>query len=190
MADGQVPVIRLRVGKFLTKVSAGNVVLQEPLDAQFTFMPTMLWDLPTFRSRVGVHFLGDFNSVLGASPITGIGLSGYFYPSGVSSIYEVSPDDVTIMKYRPSFYVFGAVTPVNLNGNKDNATNSSRSISFSSTLVEVMLGCGMDYPFRQNLVGFLDLNYRVANSVENETVGGSVTYSGIGVTLGFSTSYF
>lgn len=186
----QTPQLRLRFGYFLTSMSAGTLLEDQPLDSLITFIPTVLWDMPTFRSRIGIHFLTELASSYGAMPISGMGFSGYFYPMGISSAYEVTDDNIVLQKYRMSPYVFGGLTPVNVNANKTPKSNSEQKINFSATMMEVMIGAGVDYPFRANLILFGDINYRFSNALDNEASRQAIKYSSIGVTLGIATSYF
>ena len=179
------PVIRLKVGKFVTNVIAGDILDNEPLNSTLTFQPTILWDYSTFRSRIGYHFTGDFSSDYGLFPISGIGFSGYFYPFGISSTIQTTITNVEFQRYKVSPYIFGSITPVNFNLNR-----TEDNIRFSAFLVEINLGAGLDYPFKPNTLVTLDLNYRFAASPTGENSNENLSYSAIGITVGFMTSYY
>ncbi len=164
------PLLRAKLGVHQLKFQVGNRFSNESLGSFITYQPTVLWTLPTFRSRLGIHFLGDFGSPYGLMPISGIGLTGYFYPLGVSSAYEVGPDNTVIQISKPSFFTFGCLTPLNFNLNrqgKDTADGSS--LSFSAFMYEFAVGAGYDYPFTQNMIFAVELSYRSASAQSSTT---------------------
>lgn len=182
-AEQKTPMIRVKLGKYFTTLNAGTSVVDEDFESLMTFQPTVLWDLPTFRSRIGYHFSGDFDSTFGLFPLAGIGFSGYFYPFGISSSVTPSITNVVFQKYKTSPYVYGGITPASLNVNKTDGTN------FSAFILEITLGAGVDYPFSSNMLISADLNFRFGSAPEQEDVG-SVDYQGFGIMFSYSTTYF
>lgn len=157
-----------------------------------TLQPTVLWDFPTFRSRIGVHFVTDVGSPYALMPVSGIGVTGYFYLSGISSAYDSGLDGVLVQKSKPGLFVFGGLTPVNFNINIDetNSTDSSTpDVAFSAFLVELSMGFGFDYPLRRNLLLSLEIGYR-AGAAPSSDDGDNISYSGLGAMLVFGTSYY
>ncbi|NJL25142.1 MAG: hypothetical protein HC902_08170 [Calothrix sp. SM1_5_4] len=138
------PMIRIRLGMNMLNFTVGENYTQEALGALMTFNPTVLWSLPSFRARMGLHYVGDFGSQFGAIPISGIGISSYFYPFGLSSAYEISSDGTLFQKSKPSPHVFGKLTPVNFNINASKEQSPSGApISFSAYMIEGTLVEGM-----------------------------------------------
>ena len=183
-AEQKVPMLRMKVGKYFTKLTGGTTVVDQELNSLMTFQPTVLWDLPTFRSRIGYHFTGDFDSTYGLFPLAGVGFSGYFYPFGISSSVTPTIRNIVFQKYKTSPYVYGGLTPSNLSINE-----ASTNTNFSAFILEITLGAGVDYPFSSNMLISVDLNYRFGSAPENEKIG-SVDYSGFGIMFSYSTTYF
>lgn len=145
--------------------------------------PTVLWDFNSLSSRLGIHYLGDLASPFGLVPISGIGLSGYFYPFGITSAIESSDNGTIFKKHKTGPFVMGAFTPVNFNYNEDDGP------SFSALLYELMLGAGIDYPLRPNSILSLSFNYRFAAVASNNS-DERVEYSGLGIMLSYTATYF
>ncbi|XGC81089.1 hypothetical protein ACES2L_01170 [Bdellovibrio bacteriovorus] len=185
-AEFQAPVIRMKLGMFNTMVSAGELVDEEPLAAMMTLQPSVLWDLPSMNSRIGVHYILDVGSPFGMTAISGIGVSGYYYLRGLSSAYE-SANDTLVQKSKPGFYTFASLTPVNFNLNKYDPADTNQSFSFSSLVYEFMLGAGFEYPFRPNSLIAFELATREGSSSQGDT---ALRYSGIGFFVSFTTSYY
>ena len=164
---GYSPYLRLKFGHFQTSVSAGNSVTDQNLATMLTLQPTVLWDFNSLSSRIGVHYLGDFNSEYGLIPISGVGMSVYFYPYGISTANEVTDDSVIFQKHKVGPYLFGGITPVNFNFNKTDEQNPQADVSFSAMIIELMLGIGVDYPLRPNSVLSASLNYRFGSASDN-----------------------
>jgi hypothetical protein len=183
------PVFRGRLGINMLNFQVGNTFSNEPLGSLMTFNPTILWNLPTFRARMGVHFMGDFASKYGFMPISGMGFSSYFYPFGLSTVYEIANDGTLYQKSRPGPYVFMTLTPVNFNINASKEqTSSGSALSFSAYMIELGMGGGYDYPVSTNMVLAGELQYRFA-SAQERTTKETISYSGMGLMLTFSTSY-
>lgn len=189
-AQVQVPNLRLKTGIFLTSVSAGDAVVSQPLNSSLTFQPTILWDLNSFGSRVGIHYIGDFDSDFGMIPISGLGFSGYFYPYGISSSNLTTDDNITIQKHKTSPYVYGGLTPTNFNLNKTESDDPDNPITFSSLIFEVSLGIGVDYPLRANTLLSVEMDHRFGSADENQGKTGNLRYSATGIMFSFTTSYF
>lgn len=189
-ASKKTPSIKLKLGQSAVSIDAGNTLDQEDLGSLLTFMPTVLWNFPSYRSRIGFHFLADLGSELGLMPISGIGASLYFYPWGVSSYYEESIDNVVQQSYKNSLYLMAGLTPANLNINQENEINPDASVSFSAFMVEGIVGAGYDYILRENVALSFSLNYRFASAVEENNDNESVSYSGITLFFSLTTTYF
>ncbi|RME18447.1 MAG: hypothetical protein D6797_00410 [Bdellovibrio sp.] len=190
LAKYQVPAIRLKVGKYVTTVQAGNVLTNEELGSLITLQPTVLWALPTFRSRIGLHFTTDMGSSFAFMPIAGLGFSGYFYPFGISSSYEVELNEVVHQKYKFSPYFYGGLTPVNLNLNRTGSSIPGNNFAFSALLVQTTFGLGFDYPFRSNILLSVDINYRFASAPKEEKDFGNIEYQSFGISFSYMTTYF
>lgn len=170
--------------------SVGTLFKAKPLQSLVTVNPQVLWNLPTFRARMGFHYQGDFGSPFGLIPISGIGISAYFYPFGLSTAYEIDNDSTLYQKSKPGPYAFIMVTPVNFNLNISRAQNTTTggAVAFSANMIETTIGGGYDYPLGTNSVIALDAQLRTASASERSQ-GTSISYSGIGVMVVFSTSY-
>ncbi len=186
----QPPILRLKLGNYTTQVTAGEIVVEEALGSMVTLQPTVLWDLPSFRARLGVHFLLDFSSEFGMTPISGTGFSGYFYPFGLSSYMELDEDGSLKQISKPGPFVTGSLTPVNFNMNRKSEDSSEQSFAFSAFMMEIMLGAGYDYPIQRNMIISLELAYRSGSAPNASSEIGGVEYSGIGVNFSFMTSYY
>jgi hypothetical protein len=189
-AEVDYPILRLKLGKYMLSLDAGESITATDIGALISLQPTILWDLPTFRSRIGLHFTADISSEYAMIPISGMGFSGYFYPLGISSAYQHQEDNVVQFKYKASPYVFGGISPLNLSINKVDETNPGRNISFSALLWEINLGVGLDYPLRSNVLLFGEFTYRFASAPSATNNSEPVSYRGMGFMLGFTTIYF
>lgn len=188
LGEFQAPVIRLKLGMIPTMVSAGELIVgDQPLNSMMTIQPSVLWDFASMNSRLGFHYVLDLNSQFGATPISGIGFSGYYYLTGLSSAYESLPDDTLIQKYRPGFYTFASFTPVNFNLNRIDTANAGNNFSFSAVIFEIMLGMGYEYPLRPNTLLSIELASREGSVAQEER---TVRYSGLGIFFSFTTSYY
>lgn len=174
-----------------THFKLGTQYSNQDLHSMILLQPTLLWSLPTFRTRIGVHFLGEYGGPFGAVPISGIGMSGYFYPMGISTAYEFTGDGVLLQKSITGPFVFAGLTPVNFNVNKSRLGDGSgqSDLSVFSLMYEFAIGVGVDYSFHSNMVLFGELGYRQATAQEN-TAKGSVSYQSPIFILGFSTAYY
>lgn len=190
-ASVQVPLFRLKAGYYPLKFSAGSRYTNENLGNSITIQPTLLWDLPTFRSRVGLHFISDFQSPFGLMPISGIGISGYFYILGISSAYEQDPGGTLFQKSRPGPFVFGAITPANFNLNRSaRETPDGADLSFAAFVMELNAGVGYDYPINNNVIFSGEVGFRSGANQSSSTTTGNVSYSGMGIMLSLSATYY
>lgn len=168
-------------------VSAGELLENEKLGAILTFQPGVFWNYPSISSRIGVHFLLDLKSKYGLTPASGIGISGYYYFSGVPSSYEILPEEVLVEKTKPSIYTFASLTPVNFNLNQIDRFDISNNISLSAVLVDLIIGGGYEYPLKPNSIISVDLSLREASS----SFGGQTTsYRGFGLMFTYTASYY
>jgi hypothetical protein len=185
------PTFRAKLGMSLVDFKLGTQYENEKLNSLMIFQPTVLWDLPSFRSRLGLHFIGEYGGSFGATPISGMGLSGYFYPNGISSVYEFTPDGTLLQKTLSGPFVYATFTPVNFNLNKQRLGSGSGQpdLSVFSVMHEVGVGTGYDYAFKANTILAFELGYRYASAQES-TAEGSIFYKGFCFFLVFSTSYY
>ena len=104
------PNFRWKMGYFLTDTNAGAVIKETPRNSLLTVQPTLLWDVPTIRTKVGVHFMAEFLSDFGLMPLSGAGVSAYFFPFGISSTTETNHEGVLFQKSLTSPYLLLAAT--------------------------------------------------------------------------------
>lgn len=189
-SESGAPLFRGRMGINSLSFTAGQTFQDKtPLGAMVTLTPTILWSMPTFRSRIGLHYLADFGSPYGFIPISGMGFSGYFYPYGLSTAYEIASDGTLFQKSKPGPYTFATFTPVNFNINASSSqTSSGSATSFAAFMIDVGIGGGYDYPLTTNMVLSGELQYRFA-SAQQKSSDKTVSYSGLGFMMTFSTSY-
>lgn len=191
LAAVQVPLFRLKAGYYPLNFSAGTRYSNEPLNNAITIQPTLLWDLPTFRSRVGLHFISDFQSPFGLMPISGIGISGYFYILGISSAYEMDPGGTLFQKSRPGPFVYGALTPANFNLNRSaSETPDGAELSFAAFVMEFNAGLGYDYPINNNVIFSGEVGFRSGANQSSSSTAGNVSYNGMGIMLSLSATYY
>ncbi|MBO9666355.1 MAG: hypothetical protein J7501_06030 [Bdellovibrio sp.] len=183
----EAPVLRAKLSMYSTTVTAGELVKDQPLGSMMTLQPSLLWNIPSMNARMGVHYILDVNSNYGATPISGIGFSGYYYLKGLSSVYEVNADEVLTQKSRPGLFTFASFTPVNFNLNKLDKTDPNQSFSFSALVYEFILGVGYEYPLKQNALLAIELSQREGSSSSGSQ---NVRYSGMGASIVFTTSYY
>jgi hypothetical protein len=201
----EVPTFRFGLGMMPLKFTAGTLTKDpvtnedQPLSlgSMLTLHPMFLWDVPSLRSRIGFHFLADIGSQYGFVSTAGIGLTAIFYPMGLSSSRELKDNDSSIVKTKVSPYLQLGITPTkfSITMRPTDPTDPNYNISanwqyFSSSVVEVSIGAGVDYPFSDNLVGFLGLHYRFAALASEETKAGALSYSGMGILAGIMTNFY
>ncbi len=188
IAVNKTPDLRLKVGYIATTFSAGDIYDEEALGSLMTLQPTITWSLPNFRSRVGIHMTLDLASEFGLTPLSGVGLSAYIYPWGISSSHEKVDSDTIIQKSKPGFFVFTSVTPVNFNINNPDSTSTNDT--FSSFIIDSTVGAGYDYALKQNIILSTELVYRFGSAANNDAGFGGVNYSGFGLMFSYLTSYY
>ncbi|OYZ20299.1 MAG: hypothetical protein B7Y39_11020 [Bdellovibrio sp. 28-41-41] len=156
-----------------------------------TLQPGIMWDLTTFRSRVGIHFLTDVVSKFGQMPISGIGVSGAFYISKISSAYEYSNDGVLQQRTKAGFYINGSLTPVNVNLNRAAELNPDKNdLSVAAMVIDFMGGVGFDYPMGSNFILSGELNLRVGSNQSSGAQTKNLSYSGMTFFISFLTTYY
>lgn len=181
------PSFRGKVAINDTVINAGEIIVNEKLGSLLTFQPALLWNIPSFSSRMGIHFNLDLMSQFGTTPISGIGFSGYYYLKGLSSYADNLQDEVVIQKTRSGFYTFAQLTPVNVNLNRIDAVNPLNNFAISAFVIETTLGFGFEYPLEPTSIIAFELGRREG------TFGGSgsgIQYSGLGISVSYITSYF
>ncbi|MCC7442403.1 MAG: hypothetical protein IT285_12270 [Bdellovibrionales bacterium] len=183
------PNFRFKFGYFLTDTVAGAILEDIPRNSVVFIQPTLLWDVPAIRTKVGVHFSGELISDFGLMPASGLGVSLYFYPFGISSTYMTNDDMVMYQKSLTSPYLFFGMTPLNLNMNRSSEDNSIQPVFFSAFILEFQAGIGVDYPLRPSFVIHAEFNIRTGATTNNQSVGGDISSFNPGVTLGFMLNY-
>lgn len=189
----EVPTFRFGLGTSMLSFTAGTLfATPTSLGSKVTINPMFLWDIPTVRSRIGLHFLADLGSKFGSLPISGIGVTGVFYPLGLSSSREINEDGSVLIKHRISPYLQFQMTPVkcSISDATTFKTVSSQASYFSATVIETSVGLGVDYPVGDDLLAFLGLHYRFAAFTDQETSTGAIKYHGIELLLGVMTNFF
>lgn len=182
------PQLRVKTGISSLSVTAGNMLQGQSLNSMITWQPTVSWDLPSFSSRLGIHYLQEMGGPYGLTPVSGVGLSGYYYFHGISSGYEITPDGVVIQKSRPGPYLIGSFTPVNLNMNKLDEVNASGNFYFSAFMSDLGIGVGYDYPILQNMLIMGEFMIRNGSTISSSA--SNVSYSGWSIFVGFATAYY
>lgn len=186
----QVPVFRGALGIESISFTAGSKIEKANLGSLMTMRPTVLWDFPTFSSRMGVHFMSVMGGPFGALPMSGIGFSGYFYPLGVSTGYEIARDETLFQKSKPGPFLMAMFTPLNFNINRaGDEVLGIEELSVAAYMVDFGLGAGYDYPLSQNMILSAEAHFRTAKA-QQEQVSGEITYQGFGFSIVFSTSYY
>lgn len=185
---GPTPYLHFKTGISSININAGDRLKNVPLKPALTLKPTILWDMPSFSSRFGVHFLQELKSIYGLTPLSGIGVTGYYYFNGITTSYQFMDDDVLHQKSRPGPYMSGSFTPANLNINRFDETTPLTNFYFSSQVNEVALSMGYDYPYKQNMIFSAEFSYRSGTNAN--TSKEEVNYSGFTIFLGFGTSYY
>lgn len=190
-ANYQTPSIKFKTGYSSLNIKAGDRIANEPLNSIITLQPSIMWDLPTFRSRVGVHFLTDIFSTFGQMPISGIGVSGAFYITKISSAYEFSQDGVLQQRTKSGFYISGSLTPVNANLNREASLNPDKNdLSVAALVIDFMGGVGYDYPMGANFILSAEANMRVGANQASENQNKNLAYSGYTIFLSFLSTYY
>jgi hypothetical protein len=190
-ASYQAPAFRMKAGYSGLSIKAGDRIKGEPLKSTLTIQPSLLWDLPTFRSRLGVHFLADFQSDFGQMPISGMGISGCFYVQQISSAYEYSQEGVLHQRSKPGFFISGSITPANINLNREASKNADfRDIAFATLVMDLIGGVGFDWPIGTNFILSGELAYRVGANQTSSANSQNVSYSGLSFFISFLTAYY
>lgn len=183
----EVPSFRGKLAMYDLSISAGELVQSEKLGSMVTIQPGILWNFSSMNSRIGLHFLLDVGSQYGFTPISGIGISGYYYLTGLTSAYEISPEEVLTQKTKPGLFTFMSLTPVNFNLNKIDNNDPTNNFSFSATMTDVIMGFGYEYPLKPNAIIAVEASLRDGSSSFNSQ---AVSYRGFGLSLVYTTSYY
>ena len=209
-AGVQAPTFRFGLGYSSITFNAGNLTdstnntgktattvgvhQQVALGNKLTLNPMFLWDVPSLRMRLGVHFLADIGSTYGFISTSGVGLTALFYLLGISSYKEIKDDGSEIMRSRVGPYLQASVTPLKFSAffpaTALQTSNHQDGDYFNAYLIETSLGAGVDFPFGEDLLGFFGLQYRFASYTSQETSSGTVSYSGIMALFGVMTNFF
>jgi hypothetical protein len=201
-----VPTLRVGLGQSpLTFQGGDSFPAGSKLGETAVLMPMFLWDAPSLRMRIGLHFLADVGTKYGAVATAGVGLTSIFYPLGLSSSREVRDDFSEVVKTRFSPYLQVSITPTKFSVTAVPAVGTAAYANprdwpyFSSRVVELSLGIGADYPINDNLVVFGGLHYRTATfssgtvAVQANKDGSSpsdISYSGIALLVGVMTNFY
>lgn len=187
--NAQTSVLRLKTGVSSLSINSGDRLKGENLKSMINFTPTVLWDFPSFSSRLGVHYLMEFNSPYGLTPMTGVGISAYYHIFGITTGYEISKDDVLFQKSKPGPYIYAGLTPVNVNLNKfDPEATSSENYYFSAYVNDISVGVGYDYPVLSNMTISGEFIMRSGKAIESSSQ--TLEYSGWTFFFTLATSYF
>jgi hypothetical protein len=188
-ARADAPQLRVKTGISDLSIQAGSKLKGDKLKSLITFQPSVLWDFPSFSSRFGVHFLSEVNSPFGATPLSGIGVSAYYYLMGLSSGHDLSDDNILLQKSRPGPFLIASFTPVNININKFNdQASSNENFYFSAYVNDLLMGIGYDYPIRQNMLISAEIVLRNGSAAVSNSQ--PITYSGWSFFLTMATSYY
>lgn len=191
-----VPTLRLALGPSMINYSAGTAVsVSTPLKSIITLNPMFLWDIPSVRSRLGVHFLADMGSPYGFISTAGVGATAIFYPLGLSSSREVRDDFAEVVKTRISPYFQFSLTPMKFTITQvptNVLPNTDKSLFpyLNSRVLEYSMGLGLDYPVANDLIVFGGLHYRSAAFTADESTQGAITYSGFSLLVGIMTNFY
>lgn len=189
LSRGAAPLIRMKAGFSSLTVTAGTEVEQESLSSMVTLQPSVLWAIPEFSGRLGVHYLLELGGPFGMTTLSGMGVSGYYHFNGISTSYSVQEDGNTfITKSIPGPFIFASVTPANLNLNRFNEDNNSGNFHTSIFIYDLSAGAGYDYPITQNLLMSAELVLRNGTGASSGTK--EANYSGFTFYLSFATTYF
>lgn len=186
--SNKAPQLRLKTGFSSTEVTAGDLIKNQKLQSMITFQPTVAWDLPTFSSRIGIHYLQELASPYGLTPISGIGISSYFYLYGLSTGYEFTLDDVVFQKSKPSAYLFASITPVNLNMNYFDTSSTIKNFYFNATMTDIGFGFGYDYPIFDNII--LGAEFIFRNGIVYKSTTQGISYNGSTFFITLATAYY
>lgn len=188
----EAPLLRLKAGVSSLTVNTGAKVVNESLGSMLTLQPTVLWELQSFSSRLGFHYLQETGGPFGVTPMTGLGISGYYHFFGLSTSHRKDEDGTILQTSRPGPFLFAAVTPVNFNMNRRAPDDPPKDLFFSSFAWDIGTGIGYDYPITQNMVFSMEYVLRngSGSSGSNSSASDrSVRWSGSSIMLSFATSY-
>lgn len=188
VSRAEAPLVRIKSGVTNLTVNAEPKVKGESLKPMVTFQPSILWEVPEFSSRLGIHYLQELGGPYGLTPVSGIGISGYYFISGLSTSYSVGEDGTIVQKSKPGFYMVASLTPINFNLNRFDESNTSDNLSPSFLLYDLSAGVGYDYPISQNMVIALEIVLRNGSGTDSKAQ--TASYSGTTIYLSFATCYY
>jgi len=184
------PLIRMKTGFSSLKVNAGALLKNASLSSAITLQPSILWEVPQFSARLGVNFLMELQSAYGMTPLSGIGFTGYYHLSGVSTTYRQDEDGTLIQKSKPGLFLAGSLTPANMNINILSETGTVPNRFFSRAVFDLSTGVGYDYPIASNMILSGELMLRTGAGADTADPDKSINYSGFTFFLSFATSYY
>ena len=112
-----------------------------------------------------------------------------FIPSDFRQLMKLHRMEHFFKNQNKVFTLSQLFTPVNLNINiaaGDSKSNSATA--FSAFMIDTAVGGGYDYPIAANMVISTELLYRFASAQERNSAT-TVSYSGLGIMIGYTTSY-
>lgn len=184
------PLLRMKTGFSSLTVNAGERVKSTPLGSALTLQPSVLWEVPEFSARMGVSFLMEMGSAYGMTPLTGIGFTGYYYVSGISTSYRIDEDGTLMQRSRPGIFLAGSLTPANFNMNRFVEGDAAGNFYFSRQVIDLSTGVGYDYPLSSNMLVAAEFMLRTGAGADSRDPNTSVNYGGYSFFLSFATSYY
>jgi hypothetical protein len=194
-----VPTLRLGIGQSPLTFNAGTAFKDAKLGGTLVLNPMFLWDAPSLRTRIGFHFLADLGTKYGAVATAGVGVTAIFYPLGLSSSREVRDDFSEVVKTRLSPYMQFSITPTKFSVTQTPDPTSplfnvpNQWPYFSSRIVEVSIGFGLDYPLGDDLVAFGGIHFRnaaISTQESNADNKGDINYGGMALIFGIMTNFY
>lgn len=186
----EAPLIRMKTGFSSLTVNAGTKPGRVSLGSAVTLQPSILWEVPEFSARMGVNFLMELGGPFGMTTLTGIGFTGYYHVSGVSTTFREDEDGTLIQKSKPGFFLAGSLTPANMNMNRFSETDVGPNVYFSRAVFDLSTGIGYDYPITSNIILSGELMLRTGAGADTANPDESINYSGYTFFLSFATSYY
>ncbi len=180
------PLLRVKAGVSDITISGSPTVEGQKLGSMLTLQPSVLWELTSYSSRLGVHYLQELGGPLGFTTVSGMGISGYFHFFGISTSYSKTQQGDVIQRSTPGPYLYGSVTPVNFNVNRFEK-NSASNFFASYFLYDISAGLGYDHPLTRNMI--LSAEFILRNGTTGGTSDTGAKYQGYTLFFSFATSY-
>ncbi len=190
------PTLRFSIGHSAIKFTAidkneePQLGPDQALGSLMTVNPAFLWDVPTARTRLGIHFMGDFFSQFGLISLSGVGANFVFYPLGLSTSREVKNDGDIIHKSRMSPFIDLKVTYMKFAVRDPSEPDPAFQTYFNIALMDISGGVGVDYPINDNLTCFGGVHYRFGSFTGSEAKIGRLEYGGMAFMLGLMTNFY